>query len=381
MNNQDSRRIYLDNAATTLLKPRSVAMAMHRAVGALASPGRGGHRYSMRAADTAFNCRELAAELFNVRDPSCVVFTFNATHALNIAINSLAVTGTRVVVSGYEHNSVMRPLRAVGADIVIARGRPFDGDDVRDAFRSAIEAAHTDLVVTTHMSNVFGFVLPIDDIEELCRERGIPLIVDASQSAGSLPLDFAALGAEFVAMPGHKGLYGPQGTGLLLCRSHSAVRRPLISGGSGSDSLAEVMPDILPDGLEAGTHNMPGIAGLLEGLRFVKSRGTAAIHSHSVRLISAAARELSATSGVTVYGGVADSSVLSLALDGLGCEEVAERLDKRGIAVRAGLHCAPEAHRTAGTLEHGTVRISTSIFNTERDIATLVEAVKSLSRA
>lgn len=368
---------YLDNAATTLIKPRAVAEAVKAAVGSLASPGRGGHRASMRAAEVAFDCRELAAQLFNVADATNVVFTHNATHALNIAIKSLATQGSRVVVSGYEHNSVMRPLRAVGAEVIVARSALFDDDGTVAAFRTALDSG-ADLVVTTHMSNVFGFVLPVERIAALCRERGVPLVIDASQSAGSVPLDAAALGADFIAMPGHKGLYGPQGTGILLCRSYTdAMSRSLLQGGSGSDSLSDTMPAFLPDALEAGTHNMVGIAGLREGLRFVLARGVTQIGEHSAQLIAAARRELSALPQLTVYGAeTSHNGALSFTHATHDCETLAAMLDERGIAVRAGLHCAPEAHRTAGTLTTGTVRISVSAFTSERDLSRLVAALR-----
>jgi len=377
--------VYLDSAATTLQKPKSVAEAMSAAVSTLSSPGRGGHRFSMRAAEVALDCRELAARLFNVADPANIVFTSNATHALNIAINSRANRGSRVVVSGYEHNSVMRPLYALGADIRIACSSLFDADDTLRAFQHALDDG-ADLVVTTHISNVFGFVLPIDRIARLCRERNVPLIIDASQSAGSVPIDAEALGADFIAMPGHKGLYGPQGTGLLICGESDRPLRGIMHGGSGSDSLSAEMPDFLPDALEAGTHNMPGIAGLRAGLRFVLAHGVRAIGAHSKTLISVASHELSRIPGVTVFSAAerfdnndVPLGALSFKVAGRDCEDIAELLSARGIAVRAGLHCAPEAHRTAGTLDSGTVRASVSAFSKESDIMRLAAAVESIT--
>ena len=259
--------IYLDSAATTFQKPLSVSYAMQRAMRTMSSPGRGGYA-AARAAETAFRCRSLAAELFGVPSPEQVVFTSNATHALNIAIRSLVPEGGRVAVSGYEHNAVTRPLHALGARIKVAASPLFDRAALLRAFENSI-SPELDAVVCTHVSNVFGFVLPIEEIAALCRAEGVPLIVDASQSAGILPFELDTLGAAFIAMPGHKGLYGPQGTGLLLC-AHDAA--PLLYGGTGSASLEQTMPDFLPDRLEAGTHNMPGIAGLEAGLRFVRER-------------------------------------------------------------------------------------------------------------
>ena len=261
--------IYLDSAATTFQKPLSVSYAMQRAMRTMSSPGRGGYAAARAAEETAFRCRSLAAELFGVPSPEQVVFTSNATHALNIAIRSLVPEGGRVAVSGYEHNAVTRPLHALGARIKVAASPLFDRAALLCAFENSI-SPELDAVVCTHVSNVFGFVLPIEEIAALCRAEGVPLIVDASQSAGILPFELDTLGAAFIAMPGHKGLYGPQGTGLLLC-AHDAA--PLLYGGTGSASLEQTMPDFLPDQLEAGTHNMPGIAGLEAGLRRGAGRG------------------------------------------------------------------------------------------------------------
>ena len=370
--------IYLDSAATTLQKPPEVARASAWAICHLASPGRGGHRPAMAAADTAFACREEAAALFDVPEPEQVVFTFNATHGLNLAIKSLVRPGDTVVVSGYEHNAVTRPLRAIpGVTVRVADSPLFDRAAALEAFRRAL-TPEVRAAVCTHVSNVFGFILPIEDIAALCRSRGIPLIVDASQSAGCLPLSLRQLGAAFIAMPGHKGLYGPQGTGLLLC---GAETHPLLMGGTGSASALQAMPDFLPDRLEAGTHNMPGIAGLLEGLRYVQTQGTERILTHERRLIRQAAAGLSRIPGVTVYGdgGAVQAGVLSFQIDGMDCEAVGEALGARGIAVRAGLHCAPLAHQSAGTLEAGTVRASVSAFNTPREVERFTQEVARLT--
>ena len=289
--------IYLDSAATTFQKPLSVSYAMQRAMRTMSSPGRGGYAAARAAEETAFRCRSLAAELFGVPSPEQVVFTSNATHALNIAIRSLVPEGGRVAVSGYEHNAVTRPLHALGARIKVAASPLFDRAALLRAFENSI-SPELDAVVCTHVSNVFGFVLPIKEIAALCRAERVPLIVDASQSAGILPFELDTLGAAFIAMPGHKGLYGPQGTGLLLC-AHDAA--PLLYGGTGSASLEQTMPDFLPDRLEAGTHNMPGIAGLEAGLRFVRERRER-IERHERALIARAAAALRGMDGVTVYG-------------------------------------------------------------------------------
>ncbi len=369
--------IYLDSAATTMQKPPQVARAMARAVGRMASPGRGGHLWARRAAETAFACRQAAAELFGITEPERVVFTSNATHGLNIAIRTLVRAGDRVVISGWEHNAVTRPLHSIGAEIVTARAPLFDRAGQLAAFAQALEGG-AKAVICNHVSNVFGFILPVAEIAALCRAREIPFILDASQSAGCLPVRQDQLGAAFIAMPGHKGLYGPQGTGLLLCGSEPV---PLLEGGTGSASLRQDMPDFLPDRLEAGTHNMPGIAGLLEGIRYVRSRGTEVILRRERRLIRQAARELSALPGVEVFEApnpVEQAGVLSFRIAGLDCEEAGEYLGRQGIGVRAGLHCAPAAHRSAGTLETGTVRVSVSDFNTPGELKLLTQAVSAL---
>ncbi len=369
--------IYLDSAATTLQKPASVAAASAWAVNHLASPGRGGHRPAMAASEKAFACREAAARLFHVEDPERVVFTFNATHGLNIAIKTLAGPGSRVVISGYEHNAVTRPLHALKADLRVARGRLFDRQAVLEDFRRELDRG-VDLAVCTHVSNVFGFILPIGDIAALCRERKVPLIIDASQSAGILPIDFEALEAAFIAMPGHKGLYGPQGTGLLLCGADPV---PLLEGGTGSESRRQSMPEFLPDRLEAGTHNIAGIAGLLEGLRFLERRGVADIAAHETDLIRRMGEGLAAIPGVEPFrtsSPEVQAGVLSFRVAGRDCEELGDALGSRGIALRAGLHCAPLAHETAGTLETGTLRASVSAFNTRREIDKFLQTLREI---
>lgn len=369
--------IYLDNAATTLIKPASVSRAAAWAVGHLGTPGRGGHKAAMDAAGLAYECREKVSALFNVGDPENVVFTFNATHALNIAIKSLSGRGDKVIISGYEHNSVTRPLNAIGARIIVASSELFEPEMALHAFERRL-TSDISLVVCNHISNVFGYILPVERIAAACLEKKIPFILDASQSAGVLEIDFKKLGAVYVCMPGHKGLHGPQGTGLLLC-----ARKPdtLLQGGTGSHSLSAEMPDTMPDRLEAGTHNMPGIAGLAAGLDYIAKKGLKNILAHERGLIGAAADGLMKIDRVRVFKSDYDycqAGVLSFVVDGMPCETVGERLASRGICVRAGLHCAPLAHKTVGTLPGGTVRISVSSFNTKRDISALVSAVDDI---
>ena len=365
--------IYLDNAATTMPKPDKVYAAVNEAMHTCASLGRSGHSAAMEAARIAYEGRVQAASLFETV-PDRVVFTLNATHGLNIAIKSLVERGDRVVISGFEHNAVLRPLHHLGADIHVAGRRLFDPSDTFQAFREAV-TPETKAVVCTHVSNVFGYILPVEEIADLCAERGVPLILDAAQSAGALPVSMARLHAAFIAMPGHKGLYGPQGTGLLLC---GRMPKTLLEGGTGSQSALPEMPDFLPDAAEPGTHNLPGIAGLLEGLRYVRERGTETILQKEQRLISLCLEGLSGIPAVRSFhaGGGVQAGVLSFLLGDEDCEQTAARLAEAGIAVRAGLHCAPLAHESAGTGETGTVRVGFSDFTTESDIFQLINILK-----
>ena len=371
--------IYLDSAATTFQKPPSVTAAMQDALLTMSSPGRGGYPAAMKAAETAFQCRSELAELFGVGNPERVVFTSSATHGLNIAIKSLVPPGGKAVVSGYEHNAVTRPLTALGAEVSAAEAPLFRQSEVAAAFDRLIVPG-TDAVICNHISNVFGFIQPVEAIAAMCRERGVPFIIDASQSAGVLPLNLDRLEAAFIAMPGHKGLYGPQGTGVLLCGENIPVRT-LLEGGTGSLSMQQEMPDFLPDRLEAGTHNMPGIAGLLAGVRFVKQRGMANILDHERRLTLLAAEGIRMLPGAKVLampGLREQAGVLSFVPLKKDVEEVGTSLAEHGIAVRTGLHCAPFAHRSAGTLDTGTVRVSFSHFNTRTEVYQLLAALQDI---
>lgn len=375
--------IYLDSAATSFQKPPEVAEAVYRAMHTLSSPGRGSYPTAAKAEELVFDCRCELQEMFGADSPEQIVFTMNATHALNIAIKSLVPPGGKVVVSGYEHNAVTRPLAALDAQIVVASAPMFaPPEDVLAAFERCI-AEGADAVICTHVSNVFGCVQPVEAIGAVCRRAKIPLIIDASQSAGILPLDLGRSGAAFIAMPGHKGLYGPQGTGILICAEDVPIRT-LIEGGTGSRSAEKNMPDFLPDRLEAGTHNVPGIAGLLEGLRFVRRIGTGRICTEERMLAAAAAeglRQLPEAEVFAAEGLFAQTGVLSFRRRGISAETLGEKLMEKGVAVRAGLHCAPLAHRTAGTLETGTVRISFSALNTPEEVFRFLDIADAVFRA
>jgi len=343
--------IYLDNGATSMPKPRSVLRAVSRALEVCGNPGRGGHAAAMEAGKTVYRTRELAGELFSCR-PEQVVFTASCTHGLNIAIRSLVKPGGRVVVSGFEHNAVTRPLTALGADICVAGRRLFDWEDTLREFETALRQG-AEAAVFTHVSNVFGYILPVEAMANLCRAYGVPFILDAAQSAGMLPVSLQGSGAAFIAMPGHKGLLGPQGTGILLC---AAEPKPLLYGGTGTHSRLQTMPMELPEALEAGTLNVPGIAGLGAGIAWVKEKGSAEILARQQREAKLCAQGLEKL-GCRVFAGPHQAGTVSFVPPG-DCEELAQRLASLGIGVRAGLHCAPLAHESAGTLETGTVRVS-----------------------
>lgn len=356
--------IYLDSGATSLVKPASVYRAVRQAMETCGNPGRGGHRAAMTAAQTVYRCRESAAELFDCL-PEQVVFTGNCTHGLNIAINTLVKPGSRVVISGFEHNAVTRPLHALHAKLQVAGRKLFDPEDTLRAFQKALDSG-ADVAIFTHVSNVFGYILPVQAMAAMCRQREIPFVIDAAQSAGSVPISLDTLGADFIAMPGHKGLLGPQGTGILLC---NRIPKPLMAGGTGSESIRQSMPDVLPERSEAGTLNVPGIAGLDAGIRYLKQVGVEKLGQRE----QTAARECAdmlRRLGFLVYSGPSQGGVVSFVprCDG---EEAAEKLARKGIALRAGLHCAPLAHESAGTLETGTVRVSFGIDACSQQIETL----------
>ena len=343
--------IYLDNGATSFRKPPAVRQAVMEAMRRCANPGRGGYPAAMAAAEQVYRCREEASLLFHCQ-PEQVVLTSNCTHGLNMAIRTLVKPGDPVVISGFEHNAVTRPLHALSAKKKVAGRRLFDWADTLEQFEEALRKGAKSAVFT-HVSNVFGYILPVEEMAALCRQYTVPFIIDAAQSAGTMAVDFVSLGAEFIAMPGHKGLLGPQGTGLLLCARQP---QPLLFGGTGSESIRQDMPDFLPDRAEAGTHNVPGVAGLAAGLRYLRQVGVDAIGRREQEQAKRCAEGLKQM-GFRVFSGPHQAGTVSF-VPNMDCEEAAEQLAKRGIAVRAGLHCAPLAHQSAGTLDTGTVRVS-----------------------
>lgn len=372
--------MYLDNAATSYPKPEKVYEAVLHAMREIgASPGRGGYRRSLEAGRILFQAREAAAGLFSISDSSRIIFTQSATGALNLALHGTLVAGDHVITTSMEHNSLLRPLyalRSKGVELSIIPAGP-DGVVSVEDIRRAVKA-NTRMIAVCHVSNVCGAIQPISDLAKLCRQSGTLFLVDAAQSAGYLPIDVGHLGIDLLAVPGHKGLLGPGGTGLLYVAPHISLTS-VIQGGTGGHSTAEEQPLVMPDGFEAGTHNLPGIAGLLAGIEFINERGLSVIHHHERSLLNQAEQALREIPGVTIHGPEDPSgrcSVLSFTATGVDSAQLAVELDHGfDVSVRAGLHCAPLAHRTLGTLPGGTVRLSPGWSTTSEEIAFFSDAV------
>jgi len=378
--------IYFDNAATSWPKPAGMVEAMgyyNEMVGG--SPGRSGHRRSIDAGRIILETREALAELFGIDDSLRIIFTKNATEALNIALLGLLQSGDHVIATCMEHNSVMRPLRfletqGVQISVVSCSG---DGRLNREDVQTAIRP-QTRLLVVTHASNVTGTIQPIAELGQLARDHGVLFCVDAAQTAGALPIHVDEMAIDLLAFSGHKSLFGPQGTGGFYIRRGLEQRlRPLMMGGTGSRSEFEAQPDFMPDKYESGTPNAIGLAGLGAGVRFVLAEGVEAIRSKEEELTKRFLKGLASLKGITVYGpaDAADrAAVVSFNIDGVSPSEGSLELDERfGILCRPGLHCAPAAHRTIGTFPRGTIRFGFGYFNTEEEISLALEAIRSLA--
>ncbi len=376
--------IYFDNAATSWPKPPGVREALSDYLAdAGGNPGRSGHRLSIGAARLVERARELLAELFNADDPSRIVFTLNATHALNVALYGLLRPGDHVVTTSVEHNSVMRPLRhleTLGVEVTVVACQ-LDGTlplaDVQRALRPG-----TRLLVTTHASNVLGTLMPIRELAALARASGALYLVDASQTAGAIPIDVDETGVDLLAFTGHKALLGPTGTGGLYIRDGVDVA-PIMRGGTGSDSAYETQPAFQPDVHESGTLNVAGLAGLAAGVRFLFDVGVDAVETHERRLVEQFRAASADIPGLTLHGpreSRHQSGVVSFNLAGAMPSEVAQVLDERfGIMARAGLQCAPSAHRTAGTFPAGTVRFGFGWFNTAAEVDAAIAALRDIA--
>ena len=378
--------IYLDNAATSWPKPEAVYQAMENFMRhAGASPGRSGHRLSIDAGRVVYEAREILALLFNLDDPLRIIFTKNATEALNLAICGVLHPGDHVITSSMEHNSVMRPLRALeeeGVELTVVRCSAqgfLDPADLENAIK-----ANTRLIILNHASNVVGTLLPVAEIGSIARRHNVLFCVDAAQTAGVYPIDMKAMDIDLLAFTGHKSLFGPPGTGgLCIGKGLEDILVPMIRGGTGSHSESEYQPNFLPDKYESGTPNTVGLAGLTAGVQFVFSQGIDNLRMSEEKLTRNLIEGIQAIPNVTLYGSGdvrKQVAVLSINIAGLSSSEVAMHLDEDyDIMCRPGLQCAPVAHKTLGTFPSGTVRLSPGHFSTEDNIKTTLDAIAKIA--
>lgn len=382
---EGAKMIYLDNAATTWPKPETVYAGVDECLrGGGGNPGRGGHSRARRASYVVYEAREELAALFHVPAATNIVFTYNATDAINMALLGMLKPGERVITTAMEHNAVARPLRYLESKGVELEVIPCDHTGELDLalLEKALQKG-AKAVVVTHASNVTGTIMPVAKIGQKAKAYGVLFMVDGAQTAGAIDINVEEAGIDILAFSGHKGLFGPQGTGGLYVKSAEYIQ-PLRYGGTGSLSELDVQPDFLPDKLESGTPNTPGIAGLLAGVRFIRETGLGVIHGHEEALTRRIMEGLSAIKGVRLYGpplGKKRSAVVLFTLSGLDSGEVAHRLDQEyQIDCRSGLHCAPWAHRCIGTIETGAVRLSPGYYNTEEEIDKAISAIEEISK-
>lgn len=367
------RTIYLDNAATTFPKPAEVIAEMTSVMRySCGNPGRSSHKIALRAAEKVYECRENIANYLG-STPERVVFTSSATHSLNLAIKTTLRKGDHVLISDIEHNSVIRPIATlaekglISYDIYVSHSDP----EKQIAELNSRIRPYTAMICACHHSNICGLVLPIREIGAFCKKHGVIFLVDASQSAGILPISMDKDGIDLLCAPGHKGLYGPPGCGFAVFGSRfddpAELPDTFTEGGNGIRSKEPFMPDFLPDRLEAGTLAVPLIAGLSKGIDFVRGFQKGALYKNEARLCSLMRKELDRINDLRVYG-ERDGSILLFSANGISAEGFAEALDSYGICVRAGFHCAPTAHEKLGTPKDGAVRVSFGAFNSERDV-------------
>ena len=374
--------IYLDNAATSFPKPPRVIEEVTRCMRSYCgNPGRGSHRLAMECAERIYQCREEVARFLGVPDPTRVIFTMNTTMSLNIAIKGLLRQGDHVLISDLEHNAVLRPIYKLAREGRITYDVFPSG--VNDPFFTPAALCvriarmihpNTRMLIMTHASNVCSFAFPLEEIGALCQRKGILFVVDAAQSAGHLPIDLQKMKIDALCLPGHKGLLGPQGSGILALRE-GIEAETLLEGGSGFHSLDPDMPPDAPERYEAGTLSTPAIVGLLEGIREIQRRGLDSIQGHVCALNTRLCEHLSSIPGVTLYAPHCIGSVLLFNIEGIGADRVGELLDQRGFCLRTGFHCAALAHKTLVTKEDGAVRVSPGIYNTSAQIDSLAEAI------
>lgn len=381
-------KIYLDNAATSFPKPSSVVDAVVNYMTNIGSnPGRGSYNNALEGSRIVYNCREKLCNLFNFQKPENVIFMPNITYSLNTLIKSIVKNNWHIIISSMEHNSVLRPIfqlkETMNIDIDVIQCSEEGFIDLDD-FKSKIKQ-NTKLAVLSHASNVNGSIQPLYEIGEICRNKGVYFIIDSAQTAGSLEVDFKALNCNALAFTGHKSLLGPQGIGgFLIDDELNNLSIPYIVGGTGSLSSQITQPDFLPDKFESGTLNTPGIAGLLEGIKFIEKEGLKAIRDHEDSLTKYFIDSLLNMEGIIFYGSTNTelrTSTISINFSHRDSAEVSYLLDSQyGIMTRTGLHCAPLAHKTIGSYPMGTLRFSLGYFNTKEEIKYTIDSLHNILR-
>lgn len=375
--------VYLDNAATSWPKPEGVYDAVSNAIRRSGNPSRSNSEEARAAATDIIETRSALAQLFNIADPQRIVFALNATDAINLALQGMLKPGDQVITSQMEHNAVTRPLAYLedaGVAVTKVTTDPVRGADL-DEIRKSIRP-ETKLVAMTHASNVTGTLNPIEEIGAICREAGVPFFVDASQSAGAIPIDVVKMNIDLLAFPGHKSLLGPTGTGALYV-SETVTPHPIRSGGTGVFSEVRLQPEQLPYYYEAGTQNTVGISGLCAGVQFIMERSVSSIYFEEQKMVTALIDGLTSIPGVTVYGPLSSprAAAVSFNIEGMDCADVAMILESYyDISVRSGLQCAPDTHRMLGTFDlGGTVRVSPGLFTTADEIDEFLWAVREIA--
>lgn len=376
--------IYFDNAATSFPKPKVVYDAILDAmVNYGANPGRSGHKLALRTSREVFKTRQLLSKLFNTGNPMNIIFTFNCTQSLNLGIKGVLKAGDHVITTHMEHNSVLRPIRhlnSLGVESTIIEANSeglIDPKDIERAIRP-----NTKLIVTTHISNLVGSIMPVGEIGLLAKKKGIIYMVDAAQSAGVYDIDVKEMNIDILAFPGHKGLLGPQGTGGLYINEDLDMES-ILQGGTGSESSSMTQPDVWPDKFESGTINAPGIIGLGAGIEYIMEKGIDRIRKHEEELTRHFIEGVKDIEGIKLYGPLTKNQapVIALNLEDLDSSELSYILDEEyDIAVRPGLHCAPLAHKTLNTLNQGAVRFSFGMFNKHEEVELAIKALDEIAR-
>ncbi len=378
--------IYLDNAATTHPKPEQVYRQIDRYLREIGvSAGRGAYQKALEAERLLLKTRRSLARLFSITDSSRLIFTKNITEGLNLALKGLLKEKDRVVTSSIEHNALLRPLKYLekerGIDLTVLHCDQQGNLDLYELSQALKQ--RPDLLALTHASNLLGTIMPLREISQLAAKNKVPLLLDTAQTAGHLPLNLSEIKVDILAFTGHKGLYGPPGTGGLYL-APGQKPKPLLHGGTGGNSREVIQPSHLPDRYQAGTINTPALVGLGAGVDFILEKGLPAIREHEVKLLSLLLEGLKEIPGTEIYGPTeAEERVglVSFNLEGIDPDQVAFILDQiYGIMVRSGLHCTPLAHETCGTIDRGAVRVGLSYFNTEAEIETLISALKEIRK-